>query len=532
MAAGLPVIWRISDLQANDQKLRQFPWQATSRNGIAASQNYQASEVGARILRNGGNAMDAAVATAFALGVLEPWMSGLGSVGYLLVKEPGSSPRLIDFSARTPANLNVADYPIVTGESSSLFPWPRVRYDRNALGPLSVCAPTMAMGMELGWMHFGSREWSALLEPAVHLADSRLTVDWQAQLFITSAATGLATNAISAASYLSSNGVGKTVSLSTTSDNVVDMGQLSSTLQTIARLGAAETLNGAIARGIVDDVASLGGILTLQDLEASAPSIKQPALFEYQGIQLWATPENAGGVTLIETLGELAKHGQCGTDQVMLFTKLADAGIKALNTRMKEMGDCDLTVNHPSCTTSFNVVDKDGMAVSATLTLVSPFGSKVLSPTTGIMLNNAVSWFDPKPGKLNSLAAGKRCLSNMCPIILDLGNGQIICAGAAGGRKIIPAVSQIAAFLCFSDLSLAEAISLPRINYQEDGIICANRNLDPDIIAALRQQWTVNLITPAIYPHHFSILTAGLGHGQLQSGYADPFYLSSGVATA
>ena len=415
MAAGLPVIWRISDLQANDQELREFPSQATSGNGVVVSQNYQASEVGARILRNGGNAMDAAVATAFALGVPEPWMSGLGSVGYLLIKAPGSSPQLIDFGARTPANLNVADYPIVTGESRSLFPWPRVRDDRNALGPLSVCAPTMAMGMELGWKRFGSREWSTLLEPAVQLANAGLTIDWQAQLFITSAATELATNAVSAASYLSSNRVGKTVSLSNISNNVVAMGQLSSTLQTIARLGAAETLNGTIARGIVDDVAGLGGVLTLQDLEASAPSIRQPALFEHQGIRLWAVPENAGGVTLIETLGELAKHGQCGADQVMLFTRLADAGTRALNTRMKEMGDCDLAVNHPSCTTSFNVVDKDGMAVSATLTLVSPFGSKVLSPTTGIMLNNAVSWFDPKPRQAQFSRGWKKMFKQHVP---------------------------------------------------------------------------------------------------------------------
>ena len=516
----------------NNRKLYEFASQATSENGIVVSQNYRASEIGTGILRSGGNAMDAAVATAFALGVVEPWMSGLGGVGYLLIKPPGNSPRLIDFGARSPANLDMADYPIVPGESHSLFPWARVRDDRNALGPLSVCAPTMAMGMELGWQRFGSHEWSELLEPAIQLADAGLTVDWPAQLFISSAAAELATNAVAAASYLCSNKVGKAVSLSATSDNFIAMGQLADTLRTIAQFGATEALNGTIAKGIIDDVSNLDGALSMQDFMASAPSIKQPVSFEHQGTRLWAVPGNAGGETLIETLGELAKHGQCGADQVMLFTRLADAGAQALNTRMTQMGDCDVALNHPSCTTSFTVIDKDGMAVSATLTLVSPFGSKVLSPTTGILLNNAISWFDPQPDKPNSLAPGKKCLSNMCPIILQTASGQIICAGAAGGRKIIPAISQLAAFLCFSDLELDEVVALPRINYQHDGVICANRNLDPEIIAALQQKWTVNLLTPTVYPYHFAILTAGLGHGRRQTGYADPFYPTSGVAIA
>ena len=157
---------------------------ASSPAGVVAAQSQVAAEVGAETLRSGGNAMDAAIATAFALGVVEPWMSGLGGVGYMLIGGRGADPVLVDFSARSPVSLATGDYPLSGGQSEGLFPWPRVADDRNLRGPLSVCAPTMVQGLEAGWRNCGSLPWDSLLGPSVELAEEGAIVDWLAAVYL------------------------------------------------------------------------------------------------------------------------------------------------------------------------------------------------------------------------------------------------------------------------------------------------------------------------------------------------------------
>ena len=175
----------------------------TGRHGVVASQNVQASEVGAAVLAAGGNAADAAVATALALTVAEPWMSGLGGGGFMLVRLRGQAEtQVVDFGMRAPLALDPADYPTIAGIDDDLFGWPAVVEDRNLVGPLSFAVPGFVAGHALALERFGTRSWSEALAPAIALAERGMDIDWYATLKIAAEAKALARYPESARTYL------------------------------------------------------------------------------------------------------------------------------------------------------------------------------------------------------------------------------------------------------------------------------------------------------------------------------------------
>ncbi|MEE1577275.1 MAG: gamma-glutamyltransferase, partial [Deltaproteobacteria bacterium] len=157
-----------------------------SSKGIVASQHKLASRAGARVLAEGGNAVDAAVATAFTVSVLEPWMSGIGGGGHMLIHDaPSGKVHAIDFGMRSPGGLDPADYPLSgEGVASDLFPWPRVVEDRNIIGATSIAVPGQVDGMRVALENFGSRSWSESLQPAIRAAEAGMQIDWYATLLI------------------------------------------------------------------------------------------------------------------------------------------------------------------------------------------------------------------------------------------------------------------------------------------------------------------------------------------------------------
>ncbi|HEX2216327.1 MAG TPA: gamma-glutamyltransferase, partial [Xanthobacteraceae bacterium] len=156
-----------------------------SAGGIVVSHNRLASEIGARVLKAGGHAADAAVATSFAIGVLEPWMSGVGGAGAMLVRLAAED-RVVafDFGAGAPAALDPADYPVIEGSGGDLFGWPRVKDDRNLRGASAVCVPTVVAGVAAAHKMFGRSAWADLVMPAVALAREGPVVDWHTTLMI------------------------------------------------------------------------------------------------------------------------------------------------------------------------------------------------------------------------------------------------------------------------------------------------------------------------------------------------------------
>ena len=154
----------------------------------------------------------------------------------------------------------------------------------------------------------------------------------------------------------------------------------------------------------------------------------------------------------------------------------------------------------PACTTHLSVVDRNGNMVALTQTLLARFGSKLMLPSTGIMTNNAIMWFDPRPGKPNSIAPGRRPLSNMCPVVLARGGRAVAALGASGGRRILPAVAQLISFLVDYRFDLDQAMHLPRINATGAG----RATVDPQLPAAAAQAIAARIETVtgerAVYP--------------------------------
>ena len=163
-----------------------------SGRGIVSSQNRIAAEAGAQVLASGGNAVDAAVATGFALAACEPWNSGLGGVGYMLVAMKGAQQvQVVDFSPISPRRLDPADFPLTGGTKQELFTWPEVVDDRNVHGPMSIAVPGQVDGMGLALERFGTKSWMEVLSPAIRIAEQGMAVDWYLTLKIATVAREL-----------------------------------------------------------------------------------------------------------------------------------------------------------------------------------------------------------------------------------------------------------------------------------------------------------------------------------------------------
>ena len=176
----------------------------TSKGGIVAAQSRKAAEVGAEVLAAGGDCVDAVIATTFALGVLEPWMSGVGGGGAMvLYRARENRYEVIDYGMRAPSSLRVEDYPLTgDGAASDIFPWPRVKDDRNLHGPGSIAVPGVVAGMEEAHRRHAKLPWKELLAPSVRLAGEGLLVDWWTTAMISSSAADLRRYPASAAAYL------------------------------------------------------------------------------------------------------------------------------------------------------------------------------------------------------------------------------------------------------------------------------------------------------------------------------------------
>lgn len=476
--------------------------------GVVVSQHRRASEAGAEVLHAGGNAIDAALTTAFSLGVVEPWMSGIGAGGYLLVGRRGETPSLIDFNLRSPGGIRQEDYPLVEGRSNDMFSWPLVKDERNTRGGLSVCAPTMVAGMELAWKKFGSLPWDMLLEPSIELIHEGIQVDWYTQLVLSSVAKDLRHEPAARAVFLDEDGIPLTTRWTALAQPPLDMGALPDTLSVIAKEGSKAVTRGDIMHALVKDISDRGGVLTAKDFVACQPQLTTPTSIWYRNSRVWSTSGLSGGETLMQILNQLGHTNLPADIQGQFYCALTDAIAMALKTRMATLGDRNTLGNSQSCTTHFNVADADGLVVSATLTLVSMFGSKVLSPQTGIMLNNGISWFDPVPGHPNSIGPNKFCLNNVAPTLVDMPGHEMIALGAAGGRKIIPAITQLVAFLIDGGLPLEAAFHQSRLDVHSDRTIIVDERLSEQIQSLLRNCGQVHTAATTVFPHHFGILGA------------------------
>lgn len=495
-----------------------------SSRGIVAAQHRRAAEIGAEVLAAGGHAVDAAVATSFAIGVVEPWMSGPAGGGAAMLWDAGTGrAEALFYGLRAPAGLDPADFPL-TGEESSgdLFPWKAVVDDRNVMGATAVAVPGLVDGLGKAHERYGRLPWKDLLQPAIALAREGFPVDWYVALLIASAARNLAKDPDAAARFLDDGQWPPVANWTALSDQRIDMSAMAPTLEEIAAQGPRALYDGDLAQALAGDVEAKGGSLRLADLKAYRAEWQEALSVDYHGTRLHVTPHLTAGPTLADVFSKLETGFTPGSAPDGAAYAAYAAALKASYAkRLAEDGDNEHPAA-PACTTHFSVVDKDGNMIAVTQTLLSAFGSRIVSPSTGLLLNNGIMWFDPEPGKPNSLAPGKRCLMNVCPLIGEAG-GRRFALGASGGRKILPAVTQLASFLVDFDMTLEEAFHHPRIDVSGGAAVIADDALPQEALEALGRGNQVVTTRRSPYPYAFACPAGVLREGRQNWGATEPF---------
>jgi gamma-glutamyltranspeptidase / glutathione hydrolase len=480
------------------------------------------AEVGARVLRRGGNAVDAAVATALAMAVVEPFMSCLAGGGSMLIHRPrrGESVAL-DFNVEAPAAAHARMYALGRGRGSDLFPWRAVVDDANVHGHRAVAVPGSLAGLSLALERYGTMELRDVVAPAARLARRGVPVDWYLALEFAAYAEELSRFPEAARTYLR-RGRFPLRAPGLDAGDRLRQPQLARSLELIGKEGADAFYRGELAEAIEAEMKRGGGILTRADLAAYRVRVTPPLEGHYAGVALLGMPGATGCVTALEALNILAHRGvgRFGPDEGETYRTRAQAFGAAFADRFRYLGDpehvgadwrrlaspahaarvaarLDAGARRPGrtsrgprgadeCTTHVGVVDRDRTLVSLTHTAVSLFGSKVVVPGTGLLLSNGMMWFDPEPGRANSIGPRKRALVNMTPFLVLRDGAPYLTVGAPGGRKIVTAIPQVLSNLLDFRLTPQAAVEAPRLHTEGEAVYVDDR-VGARTLAALRR---------------------------------------------
>jgi gamma-glutamyltranspeptidase/glutathione hydrolase len=461
-----------------------------------------AAEAGVAILDAGGNAVDAAVATALALASVEPWNSGLGGTGFALVHRAGqATAEVVDFGPVAPRNLNPSAFKLTGRMKRDLFAWPEVQDDANIHGPLSFAIPSSTAGYEHMHSTWGKLPLAEVIAPAIALAKRGLPQDWYTTLKVGSSASVLRRYAESARIYLP-DGL-PPVAPYQGSTGFFSLGALADTLEHLGRAGLRDQYEGEVAAAIMADVKAMGGLLSADDLRLCQARVRPATQFPWRGQTLQLAGGLTAAPTMIRVLEQMAEVRVGSRPDASWYVAFGRAMKQAYKERLQGLGDADGGAAE-TCTTHLTVCDGEGTMVAMTTTLLSSMGSRVVLPTSGILMNNGVMWFDPRPDQPNSIAGGKRPLTNMLPIILRDGTRPRLAAGASGGRRILAAVTQMLAFITDFGMSLEQAAHHPRIDVSDPDYLSADRRLPADVIDALAADGPTEVVEHGVMPINFA----------------------------
>ncbi|MCZ6599994.1 MAG: gamma-glutamyltransferase [Acidobacteria bacterium] len=482
------------------------PPETTLARGVVSAPESRAAEVGAAILRQGGNAVDAAVAVQFALCVTNGFGAGLGGGGFMLVHDPAAesnSVSTLDYREKAPA---AATRDMFLDEDGQVIK------DMGLYTPLASGVPGTVRGMAAAWDRYGSLPWSRLLEPAVKLARDGFVLDpWTADSVkkysdkFAALPAHLLRHVEFDDYYRGKEGA------------VLRLPDLADTLERIAREGADEFYRGQTAELLVQEMERDGGLITAADLNAYQAVWREPVEISYRGYRVVSMPPpSSGGIALAEFLNmaeTFPPQAMHSAAQIHLFAEIAK---RVFADRAEHMGDPDfhhnpmaeLTDKHyaqerasevnrhgrsdPASiragefprhgaggreTTHFSIVDDHGMAVANTTTLNTAYGSGVVVDGAGFLLNSQMDDFSAKPGvpndygvtgsQANEIAPGKRPLSSMTPTMVFEPTGALsLVLGSPGGPSIISTVAQVIVHVVDGHQGLKAAVDLPRFHHQ------------------------------------------------------------------
>ncbi|MFC6582827.1 gamma-glutamyltransferase [Sulfitobacter aestuariivivens] len=270
---------------------------------------------------------------------------------------------------------------------------------------------------------------------------------------------------------------------------------------------------------MIADLQAAGGRHAIEDLQSYRATLTSASEHSYRGHRVFGAPRLTAGPTLNHALDLLTEWHPDGTKPDATAYAAYDAALRTANAaRYETMGDTDHEPD-PSCTSHFNVVDAAGNMVAVTQTLLSIFGSRLMLPTSGILMNNGIMWFDPESGKANSIAPDKRCLTNMCPTLLERSDGARFALGASGGRKILPSVAQLTSFLLDYGMDLDAALHTPRIDSSLAEATIVDDSMPAPVLSELQEMLGAMVPAPrTIYPLHFACPSAVSRTGTRNAG--------------
>lgn len=486
---------------ALDSRLVARKQEAVAANGMITCLHPLAAAEAIAILRNGGNAVDAAVVAGFVLGVVEPMMSGIGGGGVMVVRLADGTTVVIDHSPCAPAAATPDAFPLAGSGVSGFYGWPSVKDNANIVGPRAVAVPGTVAGLAMALERFGTLSLADALAPAIRLAEEGFEVDLFTGASIHADMKNLRRFPATAELFVP-DGAPLKPNVDGFPDRLVQS-DLAGTLRRIAAEGPAAFYQGEIAQKLVDGLGT-DGLLTFDDLAAYQPRIYQGAETEigsYRGLTLHGAPFEGGAVTTAAILGLLDRVdlGAVGPASGLAYHLIAEASRRAFADRFKHLADHEQvdvpweslraasyldrraaeielwqatpevaagleTSPHVGHTTHLTVVDGERNAVALTQTHLDFFGSRVIPPGTGVLLNNGMMWFDPRPGRANSVVGGKWALTAMSPLVLSEGGRTALAIGGSGGRRILTAVAQVISNIVDHGLGPQEAVDLPRVH--------------------------------------------------------------------
>ncbi len=472
----------------------------SAEHGMVVSSESRASDVGLSILKAGGNAVDAAVATAFALAVTYPTAGNIGGGGFIVLRTKDGRVTTFDFREKAPLAATPKMYLDAEG---------KIRDNANHQGILSVGVPGSVAGLELAQKRYGKLPWKEIVRPAVELAERGFPMSQHLSKGLETFRQKFLMYPSSAKVFLKPDG------------SVYRPGEiwrqpdLAATLKRIQKKGSTDFYGGETARLIARFMKESGGLITLEDLAKYEARERPPLHGTYRGDDVYAMgPPSSGGGVLLEMLNILEGYDlvRPGYGSAPYFHLLTEAMRSAYLDRARYLGDPEANPDMPvdrlisksyaallrktipldtarpsrvedvqapdegPHTTHLSVVDTEGNAVSLTTTIESGYGSAIVVEGAGFLLNNEMGDFNPVPGetddlgqvgtKPNEVAPGRRMLSNMCPTILARGGRTFLVAGSPGGRTIPNTVLQVILSVVDFRMNIAEAIAAPRVHHQ------------------------------------------------------------------
>jgi gamma-glutamyltranspeptidase/glutathione hydrolase len=407
----------------------------------------------------------------------------------------------------------------LTGKvAADLFGWPEVEGDVNIHGPLSFVIPSAVAGYAEIHRRWGKLPLAEIAAPAIALAKRGLPEDWFTSLKVGVSAHILKKYAESARIYLRDGlpplppyqgGL-----------NYFQLGKLPDTLEQLARAGWRDFYEGEIAKALVADVKSLGGVLSAEDLRGYKARISPATEVAWRGRTLQLSGSLTAAPTATDVLRRMGEVRAGAKPDADWYVALARALKAAYAQRLSSLGDAEPQAAE-GCTTHITVADADGTMVALTTTLLSSMGSRTVLPETGILMNNGVMWFDPQPGQPNSIGPGKRPLTNMFPVVLRDGARPWIAAGASGGRRIMAAVLQMLWFVAEFGMSPEAAAHQPRIDVSGPNLVTADRRLSPEITGALEAEGPLQVVEHAVLPVNFACPNLILQADGVRTGVSD-----------